>query len=562
MKGFSKIFITAAIVLLNTTAAFAAPDPEYWEIKNFHSDIYLTNDLTYKVTETIIADFTNEAHRGIGRVIPEGKTPIQFISSVNENGKEWINTIRRYNNHIDIESLNHELEYRNDINTYIITYIVKYGFKYFDTHDELHWNVNGTEWPVDVNQISATVYLPEGLSTENIKLSCNTGEYRSREQACTHTLKNNTVEFKSNRPLNRYENLSIVVGMPVGTIKKPTAAEKREMLKKRYWPLTIPVTTFIIMFTLWYYKGRDEKTLKNTVIPHYKPPQNLLPTEVGTIIDEAIDTKDITATIIHFAINGNIKITEVESKIMMFKQKDHELEIIKPYKTEKEFEKKILEGIFPLNEAGVKIKISKLENKFYTRISSIKKSIITELIKDGYFTHNPATIKGIFIGIASVMAIITFQTTMLLGLPLAGALFLSAIIIAAFGYHMPRKTKKGAETYYQLKGLYEYINTAEKDRLKFQEDANIIFEKLLPYAMAFGIVKKWTKAFEGIIKTPPNWYHSPYDHFSMINFSRSLSGLGKQINSTVTSRPSSNSSGFGGGGFSGGGFGGGGGGGR
>ena len=140
---------------------------------------------------------------------------------------------------------------------------------------------------------------------------------------------------------------------------------------------------------------------------------------------------------------------------------------------------------------------------------------------------------------------------------------ISAILIMIFGRYMPAKTKKGAETYIKILGLKEYINTAEKDRLKFQEKENI-FEKLLPYAMTLGIADKWTKAFEGIYKTPPSWYQSNnpnfLNNFSTLYFFNSLNGLSSSMESAFQSSPRSSGSGFSsGGGFSGGGGGGGGG---
>ena len=35
-----------------------------------------------------------------------------------------------------------------------------------------------------------------------------------------------------------------------------------------------------------------------------------------------------------------------------------------------------------------------------------------------------------------------------------------------------------------------------------------LFEKYLPYAMIFGIEKKWSKNFESLIHSNPTWYHS------------------------------------------------------
>ncbi len=148
---------------------------------------------------------------------------------------------------------------------------------------------------------------------------------------------------------------------------------------------------------------------------------------------------------------------------------------------------------------------------------------------------------------------------------LAINIIISGAIIGGIGQIMPRKTEKGAETYYQLKGLYEYINTAEKDRINFQEENNIFFEKLLPYAMAFGLTSKWTKAFSGLIKNPPTWYvpiHAWDSNFSLIGLNRGLEGFSSNFTNSITKAPSNSAAGGGSGfsgGFSGGGFGGGGG---
>jgi uncharacterized membrane protein len=144
-------------------------------------------------------------------------------------------------------------------------------------------------------------------------------------------------------------------------------------------------------------------------------------------------------------------------------------------------------------------------------------------------------------------------------------LVISALIIMAFSFIMPRKTQKGIDTYIRILGLEEFIKTAEKDRLKFYEKENI-FEKVLPYAIALGLADKWAKACEGIFNTNPSWYHSSdpnfVHNFNTYYFLRSLNSFNQNLNRNIVAAPrSSASSGFSGfssgGGFSGGGFGGG-----
>ena len=462
--------------------------------------------------------------------------------------------------------------------SYILKYAANNVITFFENdHDEFYWNVNGTDWAIPIKKVSATIHLPVSLTGKELRTECFTGTYGESGKDCEISiLDSRTIEFASTKPFDPYKNLTIVIGMPYGTIQQPSILEKILRTIMENWGLAFALLTLIVMFLIWRKFGRDDQTVSNTIMPHYTPPEDILPTETGTIIDEKLDIKDITAIIIDYAVRGFIKITEVEEKSFVFTSKDYELELLKPYITKKDFEKMILDAIFKTNETGSKIRISQLENKFYVHIPKIDKSVMARLVKDGYFPYNPSTIRTIYrsIGIVLIM-IIVFAGEILvefLGISVASmiGIGLAGLIIIIFGQKMPHKTKKGTETYYKLKGLYEYIDTAEKDRMKFQEDNNILFEKLLPYAMAFGLITKWTKAFNGLIKEQPGWYHSKgawgSDGFTMMYFADRMNSLNSKMESNMTSRPGGKGgkggwgggSGFGGG-FSGGGFGGGGG---
>jgi uncharacterized membrane protein len=81
--------------------------------------------------------------------------------------------------------------------------------------------------------------------------------------------------------------------------------------------------------------------------------------------------------------------------------------------------------------------------------------------------------------------------------------------------------------------------------------------------MAFGVERKWARAFQDIYRQPPKWYvGSNPGVFDFNRFSHSMSDLSSRAGSAMASSPrSSSGSGFSGGGSSGGGGGGGGGGG-
>lgn len=124
-------------------------------------------------------------------------------------------------------------------------------------------------------------------------------------------------------------------------------------------------------------------------------------------------------------------------------------------------------------------------------------------------------------------------------------------------------------------GLQDYIKLAEADRLKVLQSPHgeltekidvgdkrqliKLYERLLPYAILFGLEKDWAKELAGLYDTDtPSWYGAN-GAFNAAYFASSVSSF-STASATVFAPPSSSSgSGFSGGSGGGGGGGGGGG---
>ena len=138
----------------------------------------------------------------------------------------------------------------------------------------------------------------------------------------------------------------------------------------------------------------------------------------------------------------------------------------------------------------------------------------------------------------------------------------SAAIVIGFGRIMPARTVQGARVLERVLGFEEFLRRVEGDRLERVVKTPEMFERFLPFAMAFGVERKWAKAFEGIYREPPTWYvGSTSGPFNIQGFSGRLGDLSSRTESAMSSSPrSSGGSGFSGGSSGGGGGGGGGGG--
>ncbi len=570
--------IAAALLLLTPKASAYGFD---WDISSFDTDITVRTDGSLLVKETIVADYSRESHHGIYRTIPivygdatyhTMKLRYNVVSVKDEFGSDWWYETTREGDYVKIKAGDPDV-YQNSPTTFVLTYEIQRAISFqFDDHDEIYWNATGDEWDVPILAATATIHFPSEIAADELRATCFTGGYGSTEKACEFAVQGSTASFEATRPLREYEGLTIVGGFPKGIVQKPAFVQQVLWFLTDNWPYFLPLFVFALLYYLWYTRGRDPQSNRDTVMPHYKPPKDISPSEAGTIIDEKVDMHDLSATIIDMAVRGYLKIIETKKKKLFGEDFDYTFEKLKEFENDStlhEHEKLTMKAIFG---GGKKKKLSDLKNKFYKDLPGIREEIYNQLVKKGYFPRSPDKVRTNYYSIGGVLAggpfffmgaFIAFEV-MALGI----ALTLCGIIILIFAKYMPAKTKKGVNMYYKVLGLEEYISTAEADRIKFQEKENL-FMQLLPYAMAFRIADKWSNAFEGLNKVP-DWYQSDDPNimnFNTIYFISRLNSLSSEMNSAFTSAPRSSGSGgawSGGsgfsGGFSGGGFGGGGGG--
>lgn len=318
------------------------------------------------------------------------------------------------------------------------------------------------------------------------------------------------------------------------------------------------------MLSLWLKRGRDPKG-RGTIIAQYEPPDNLTPVEVGTVIDEKVDKKDISAEIIYLAVKGYLKIILLEGG-GLFKTKDYELQKLKDENDlPNDFDKKLMESLFG-SKSSIKLSDVKKDFNFYKDITETIEKIYQSVVNKNYFGKNPNKVKTVYIIIGVIIWFFGFLSGFIFGSFGIVSGFIAGLIVIIFGIFMPVKTKEGVLAKEHILGLKEYLSVAEKERLSFHnapEKNPEHFEGFLPYAMVLGVEKEWAKQFEGIYNQQPNWYVGPVSGgFSVAVFVNDLGRFQASANAVFGGRGSaaSGGSGFGGGGFSGGGFGGGGGG--
>lgn len=537
------------------------------EIKNFDTQIFINKDGTIDVTEKIVYDFGFENRHGIFRTISfikknkEGKKYLLEFKKIkvvdeNNNSYQFQQTKDGENLKIKIGDPNKTI---SGIHIYIISYKVLGAISYFSDHDEFYWNITGNDWLVPINETSVNIFLPEEINKDEVKIDCYTGSYGSSEKNCQFYLLHDRVKdgifVKSTQVLNQGEGLTIVVGFPKNIV---AVLEPKEY--KTFWETLlgkIVFTLIVLAIVFWYFilpiyiiyrffkYGRDPRVAgPGEVRAWFDPPKTpngkrfLTPAEVGMLGDETVDLKDISATIVDLARRGFLLIEERKKGEFWLLKKEKLTDKLLPFE-------KILINEFFKNKQEINLR----QTKLYTQVEKVKEAIYKQVVEEKIFSENPQSVRNKYL----ILAFVGIFT---------GNIFLFLVCLI-FGLKMPRKTKEGVEAKNIAFSLRNFLKSQER-QLEFQADKQMIFEKLLPYAIVFGIEKIWAKRFVDLGIKPPDWYRSQTTTFNSVNFVNNLNASLSSFQSsasapTTTTSTSGFSSGFSGG-FSGGGGGGGGGG--
>ena len=120
---------------------------------------------------------------------------------------------------------------------------------FFDDHDELYWNVTGTEWDVPIHAASAMVELPAGAT--GLRATAFTGAYGSVAQDAQIEEIEHGFYFETTQGLRFREGLTVVVGWDPGVVSRPGLLKKAGFFMRSNWLLFLPILSFLIMYQVW-----------------------------------------------------------------------------------------------------------------------------------------------------------------------------------------------------------------------------------------------------------------------------------------------------------------------
>jgi len=633
MKKLFKILAGVILLAIICSAPCSAvtPTSDGAYMHDFSVDYYLTRDEKgvshLHVVETIGATFPeSDRTHGLVRVIPftnQDGTNLTMRSdqdldlSATRNGQpEPIANVDAGDGFFKV--------YLGDADEYLHgeqVYTLEYEFQDVITeqsgnlgngiHDwqELYWDTNGNDWANSFDSITATLHMDADLAEQYLdKNACYVGRYgMSGIERCEVEVAadEQTITFSTGE-VSAYENLSFVLAFQPGTFVIPENPKSYGTIAA----LGLIILTGGIFVAVGLIKYCEVKGKRNYyhnlfVKPEYTPMKDVTVAEMAKVSMKTLPGNSQVATLMELAVskkiaihksvkegvlhNRNIWSIEILSDDFLPEERDI-LEILNDAKDFKKGDK------FELKKRSynstAKSLLKNFENEAEGKLEELKLFESDKKSKGSIFEGLfVATFIWMFIILMAVVFLadeqvpyrqsVGGQWAIIVGVAVMIIFPIIALALAYSADKYRRRTEKGLETARYLEGLKLYIKMAESERIKFLQSVDgadtshqgvvKLYEKLLPYAIIFGLEKTWlremSKYYEFDDVSSPGWYVG-MGAFVASDFSSAVSEMssfaGSSIAHSTTIQSSSSGSGFsgggGGGGFSGGGGGGGGGG--
>ncbi|HHV20898.1 MAG TPA: DUF2207 domain-containing protein [Propionibacterium sp.] len=323
------------------------------------------------------------------------------------------------------------------------------------------------------------------------------------------------------------------------------------------WPLAAAAAVLalgaIVLYLLHRRAGRDahpsgdpiEVARFDAVGPgevEFHPGGEVLPGEVGTVIDERVDPIDITATILDLAVHGHLLIVE-QPRRSDFAPTDWELiRLDAGGRDLRTYERDLLDAVVPV---GQRTMVSEIGPAVTAAIPEIQSDLYDEVVAQGFYDQRPdstrnvwntAAIGVIIAGIVLTALLAAFTTFGLVGL----AVIAIGLGLAVVAQEMPARTAKGARLLAGLGQLRQQLMSQRTDQMPKGHEYRELSE-VLPYAIVLGGADRWLEALAAADdddqpdSTDLSWFNGP-DNWHLQDLPDSLRNLITTLNGQLFAR--------------------------
>jgi uncharacterized membrane protein YgcG len=596
--------ITALLLLLSVAGfavkpTYAASDAYSFELSQYDVVYDIKADRSMHVTEDLTVNFTGSRITG-------------FIRDIPVNSGDRVKNIKAYNSDGTTADYSVYMESTDFISVDIgdnllktgrtIKYRIEFDYEITQPKDKnaIYLNPVGYGWECKIAQSNITLKLPDGYLGADFYIG-NTNTTSNDKYSYDKATNTITASVST---LWAYSGVTFSIQFEDGALSTPFD----------FTPYILLAVGILLIGALAAVKFLKFNDAPLTPVVNFTAPDEMDPLVMGKLIDNKVNSEDVTSLIYYWANKGYIQINMENEDNPTF------IRIYRNLPDDAPSHQKIMyEGMF---RSGDMVKLSQLENVFYPTVEEVTKDVngkVRALYNNKSIGVSIlfALLGALLMGLAPIIVAMIeisakffpFESLIMLipafivygvmeslmynklklstkkfRLYLAGVIALCVVFSVAYIFIMPTtiigilskifvcvlgfvliiasvslicRSKEYTEKLNHIVGFRNFILYTEKDKLEAMlEDDPQFYYHVLPYAQVLGVTDKWAKKFESITIQPPQWSASPLDtYIQFAVFNNALRRMNYQLVSKMTSRPASSGK-SGGGGFGGGSFGG------
>ena len=560
-----RILLAALLVLL----APATPARADERILRFSSDVQVRRDASLDVTETIEVRAENVSiNRGIYRDFPTryrgrqgSRVRIGFeLESVMRNGFAEPAKVEPIRNGVRVRIGHPERVIEPGDHRYVIRYRTTRQIGRFDGFDELYWNATGNGWMFPIDLAEARIRLPSPVRFG--QRAAYTGPQGSTATEAEVVAEGpGDIAFRTTRPLDRYEGLTVAVAFPKGVVAEADSGTQQAWWLIDYGPLLAAGAALLALFGYYYIAwarvGRNPRA--GTIVPLFAPPDDLSPAAMRYVWKMGADNRAMAAALVDLGVKGHLRMSEEDGG---FLSRDKvRLERLPGANPLSDAEEAMLREIAMTGESIV------MEQANHKKFSSAKKALSDSLKKrfEGVAFHRnwgwafagvAFFLAGLWLTAAAItaaaglvdwtMILVSFGALLATGLflmliqtasaagkcllwvvalvfatlafttslPIVGTALQSGwweplailaiglpLVISAF-FWIAAPTREGRALLDRIMGFRHYLSVAEAprlDRMTAPAETPELFERYLPFAIALGVENRWADRFHDVL---------------------------------------------------------------
>lgn len=538
--------LVCSLALLGSLLGFALG--ANYTTRSWHSKIEVDKSRGVLVTETIAVTFSIPQH-GLIRKLPitkhNGRKSRSVRYRIDSVEVDTGGGFRRTDKRESIEGENLSLRIGSAATTitgdavFRIKYLMEDSLTDFPTdaklgpHTELYFTAIPTEWATPISSGSVEVTTPPPAKGPFVArlLVGESGSRKGLEVSVGGTTVGDTSLFeaviepghvtaKCKKPLALHEGVAVMVSMPDGTLwpanaepALPPVYDKGDLGQEaqpspldRLWLFSglLPLLPLI-----WLAVARHMRRENlGPIVVQFEAPDGVTAADSGVIIDGKLDRRDLVAALIELAQVGLVTLNS---------RKKEETQIVINDKKGNPSLTTVEDALYgSLAQFRPMVTAEGLRGTFASSYQHIQRLARVRAFDEGWLTRKSwmdEVGKRFVIATVLLAAVATYFNAC------AGPI--ACVIALVWGLKIMAKahqrSEKGSRIYAQLLGLKEFITRAAEPELNYMSrvaPSQALFERLLPFAVAFGAVPQWSEAFKGIELNPPEWYAGYSESYS------------------------------------------------